>query len=547
MNKNMLQYQEVLKKEINDLISENRLPEAKEILRQYENIVKNDIDIYSINAVIAMIEGDMDASEKFLLKGIDIDSSKFDLLYNLGYLYQSSGKNELAVQYYKKALQSATDKDDIDAAYEILQGLGIKESKRELLKSEIPNTSIVILTYNNLEYNKSCIESIRRYTREGIYEIIVVDNQSTDGTVDWLKEQKDLKIILNDRNLGFPKGCNQGIELADRDNDILLLNNDIVVAPNWLMNLKKCLYSEKTIGAVGAITNSCSNNQAIPVKYKSIKEMIDFAKSNNISNPSQWEERLRLVGFCMLIKSEVVRKVGLLDEIFTPGNFEDDDYSFRIRKAGYKLMLCKDCFIHHYGSASFGKEGNKFNDLLVINREKFIKKWGFDPYNIAELKDDITNIVENTDKQQDTSTSLNDVNLNPNEEIKDRKLKFLLRRIENHIEYDESIAEITNGLKDKKVDFYEVIQNIETHIINKEVLLNVIALECYTEGMKNESLEMLMKSYEINSQNKDTVYNLSYITYKLGEIETAMSFLRNIKDKDDSIVNLMNEIMEELR
>ena len=100
------------------------------------------------------------------------------------------------------------------------------------------NTSIIILTYNNLNYTKECLDSIKKYTKEGTYEIIIVDNNSTDGTVEYLKSQPDLKVIYNKENMGFPKGCNQGISLASNSNDILLLNNDTIVTNNWLDNLK---------------------------------------------------------------------------------------------------------------------------------------------------------------------------------------------------------------------------------------------------------------------------------------------------------------------
>ncbi|WP_273226425.1 glycosyltransferase [Geosporobacter ferrireducens] len=240
-------------------------------------------------------------------------------------------------------------------------------------------TSIVLLTFNQLSYTKLCIDSIRKYTDEGTYEIIVVDNHSTDGTVEWLKEQKDIRAVFNNENLGFPKGCNQGIKIAQGDS-ILLLNNDVIVTPNWLSNLSTCLYSAEDIGAVGAVTNSCSNYQTIPIPYKTIAEIVPFAQKNNISNSALWEERSRLIGFCLLIKREVVEKIGLLDEQFSPGNFEDDDYCYRIRKAGYRLMLCKDAFIHHFGSASFSKNRQEFGDILSVNRKKFIDKWGFDPW-----------------------------------------------------------------------------------------------------------------------------------------------------------------------
>ena len=223
---------------------------------------------------------------------------------------------------------------------------------------ENKKTSIIILTYNNLIYNHICLDSIRKYTTENTYEIIVVDNNSTDGTREWLKEQKDIKLILNDENVGFPKGCNIGIAASEKENDILFLNNDTIVTPRWLDNLKTCLYSDDKIGAAASITNNCSNYQAISVPYSDIKDMIAFADANNISKPEKWEEKTRLVAFCMFIKRDVINKIGILDERFTPGNFEDDDLCMRIIESGYKLMVCNDSFIHHFGSASFNKDIN---------------------------------------------------------------------------------------------------------------------------------------------------------------------------------------------
>lgn len=266
-------------------------------------------------------------------------------------------------------------------------------------------TSIVILTYNNLQYSKLCIESIRKYTVKDTYEIIVVDNNSTDGTVEWLKNEKEINTIFNKENLGFPKGCNQGIDIADKSNDILLLNNDVIVTPNWLDNLIKCLYSQTDIGAVGAVTNNCSYYQSISAVYKNIDEMINYAQSNNISDSNKWEQRVKLIGFCMLIKREVLNIVGLVDERFSPGNFEDDDLSFRIQLAGYKLMLCKDVFVHHFGNTSFKKDIKEYNKLLLTNSKKFEKKWGFNSHystfirneiieKIKDPKEKIINILE---------------------------------------------------------------------------------------------------------------------------------------------------------
>lgn len=253
-------------------------------------------------------------------------------------------------------------------------------------------TSIVILSYNTLAYLQYCIESIRRFTSNGSYELIVVENASTDGSAEWLREQTDIRTIFNTCNAGFPKGCNQGMAVAEGE-DILLLNSDTIVTPHWLENLKKALYSREQVGAVGCITNSCSNLQSIAVPYQSIDDMLDFAAKFNQSNQKLWERRLRLIGFCLLVKREVYQKIGGLDERFSPGNFEDDDYSLRIWQAGYELLLCRDTFIHHFGSASFQKDENpeiaqkkreSFRELSARNRQKFLEKWQVPP-NYQEL------------------------------------------------------------------------------------------------------------------------------------------------------------------
>ncbi|MEC0232692.1 glycosyltransferase [Paenibacillus alba] len=256
-------------------------------------------------------------------------------------------------------------------------------------------TSIVIATYNKLEYTQQCIESIRNFTENDSYEIIVVDNNSTDSTVAWLSEQKDIQLIVNRENLGFPKACNQGIEIATGDN-ILLLNNDTIVTSNWLSNMIACLYSQEQIGAVGPVTNNISYYQKIATNYATLDEMHGFAAMFNISDPRKWEECLHLVGFCLLIKSSLVNEIGLLDERFTPGNYEDDDYSLRIRLAGYKLTLCRDTFIHHYGSASFkdNEAKSKYEQLLTTNREKFIDKWNFNSDLSHVIREDLIDLID---------------------------------------------------------------------------------------------------------------------------------------------------------
>ena len=261
-------------------------------------------------------------------------------------------------------------------------------------EGNIKFTSIILLTYNQLDCTKLCIESIRKFTPKGQYEIIVVDNNSTDGTIEYLKSQEDLIVIYNNYNAGFPKGCNQGIKIAKGDS-ILLLNNDTIVTPNWLNNLDKVLYSSDDIGVVGPISNSCSNGQAINVIYQNIDEMIDFANLLNMQDSTdKCDLKQYLVGYCYLVKKSVIDKVGLLDERFTPGNFEDNDLSLRILLEGYKLLLCKNVFIHHFGSTSFRSDVQNYINVYYSNKSKFDNKWGSDVLYGSAVRSDLVNLFK---------------------------------------------------------------------------------------------------------------------------------------------------------
>ena len=271
-------------------------------------------------------------------------------------------------------------------------------------------TSIVILNYNTIDYIQACVESIRAFTEEGRYELIIVDNGSKDGSVEWLRAQDDLKCIFNEENMGFPKGCNQGMAIAT-GTEIMLLNSDVIVTPRWHEQMLKALYSSEDIGAVSCMTNACSNGQQIDVPYKAmdIEVLLEFAEKYNHSNPSLWTMYFTLVGFCFMFKRHLYDELGGLDENFSPGNYEDDDYSFRIMKAGYRMILCKDTFIHHYGSGSFVREltpekarehVEKYNALLKKNSTYFQEKWHLQDGHYKDLSGELFELEDYIGKIQ---------------------------------------------------------------------------------------------------------------------------------------------------
>ena len=246
------------------------------------------------------------------------------------------------------------------------------------IKKTFPLTSIVIVTYNNLNYTKLCIDSILNKTAYPNYEIIVVDNASSDGTREYLESLREkysnIKLILNKENLGFAAANNQGIREAKGDY-IIFLNNDTVVTRGWILGLTKYL-EDKSVGLVGPVTNSIGNEAKINVDYTSLEDMDEFAERYTSSH--RWEafEIPVLAFFCVATRRDVIEKVGFLDESFGVGMFEDDDYCLRVKRAGYKLLCAEDVFIHHFGSATFNKlEDEKYRKIFEENKRKFEEKW----------------------------------------------------------------------------------------------------------------------------------------------------------------------------
>lgn len=257
----------------------------------------------------------------------------------------------------------------------------------ELLEKEYKKknnkVSVIIVTYNNLDLTKRCLYSVEKYSNYENLEVIIVDNNSQDGTKEYLKEyaknKKNVKVILNEENLGFSAGNNIGIKNATGDY-IVLLNNDTFVTPNWIERLMAHFELDNKIGLVGPRTNNIGNEAKIETNVKTEEEIVSFAEKLYKENRLKQYDKVRVLAFfCVMIKKEVFDKIGLLDEAFGIGMFEDDDFCERAKKAGYKLVCADDVFIYHHLSATFDKEPSEWKKKLFEKNKKIYEskhgKW----------------------------------------------------------------------------------------------------------------------------------------------------------------------------
>lgn len=237
--------------------------------------------------------------------------------------------------------------------------------------------SIIILTWNCLDYTKLCMDSLKD-TLDAETDVYVVDNGSTDGSVEYLKELDWIKLIVNGENLGFVRGNNVAINQIT-EGDIILMNNDIIIEQkDWLAKLEACAYKADDIGVVGCRLKNEKNEflHAGTYIYPETYWGQQIGGGQKDIGQYGYDREVQGVVFaCTYIKREVVDKIGGLNEKFF-SYFEDTDYCLRAKAAGYKVVCCGDVTLIHYQNVSTSNNEVSFSDMFLTSQKTFKSLWG---------------------------------------------------------------------------------------------------------------------------------------------------------------------------
>ncbi|HVH28018.1 MAG TPA: glycosyltransferase [Vicinamibacterales bacterium] len=240
-----------------------------------------------------------------------------------------------------------------------------------------PEVSIVIPVLNKLEFTRQCLDRIWRHSGEAIpYEVVVVDNGSTDGTADWFADltrfPKPVRYLRHATNLGFAKGNNAGARLA-QGRWLLFLNNDTLPQPGWLSEMVRVGQSDPAVGIVGIkqlfpYTNTIYHT-GIVFTSESRPEHLYPHLDASLPQVNQQREYQAVTGACLLIDRSLFEDCGGFDEAYLNG-YEDIDLCLAVGQRGRKIVCCTSAYIYHYGQISEGRTNDD-----DANAALFARKW----------------------------------------------------------------------------------------------------------------------------------------------------------------------------
>jgi hypothetical protein len=236
--------------------------------------------------------------------------------------------------------------------------------------------SVIVLTWNGLEVTTNCLTTLLAQTTHPDFEVVVVDNGSTDGTLEYARGLEGIRLIENGKNLGFVRGNNAGLQATVTD--VVLLNNDTeIIQDDWLARMQALAYSEGDIGVVGCrLVNADGNlvHAGTYIPQPSFWGQEYPGNERDIGQYTRDREVEGVIAACVYIRREVIDEVGMLDTDYF-SYYEDTDFCLKARRAGWRTFCCGGATVKHLENASTDMNRMDFSGTFKRSREVFLSKW----------------------------------------------------------------------------------------------------------------------------------------------------------------------------
>ncbi len=246
------------------------------------------------------------------------------------------------------------------------------ETRREEARTPII-CSVIIPVFNRAAFTRACLQSIEKSisAEELPYEVIVVDNDSTDEVPEllraWAESHSGARVVTMKRNSGFARACNEGARWA-RGKYLVFLNNDTVPFPGWLEAMVQLAENEPQVGVVGSkLLYPDGRIQHIGIAFDEDKNPRHIYRGSpaNIPPACISREYQAVTGACLLVPKELFDTVNGFDEVYR-NFFEDTDLCLKVRARGYRVMMCADSVLYHFEGITEGRGALDLHNYLTF-------------------------------------------------------------------------------------------------------------------------------------------------------------------------------------
>jgi len=350
-------------------------------------------------------------------------------------------------------------------------------------KDTNPLVSIIIPVWNKVELTKQCLEALFNNTTYSNYEVIVVDNNSTDSTAEYLVSLvKRVKVATNPENLGFAKAINIGVQIANGDY-LVFLNNDTIPLNGWLEALVESMEQNTDAGIVGAkLLYPDDSIQHCGVALRRdrafFKHPYKFVERNHplVNNFREWDA---VTAACFITRTNLFKELGMLDESYLNG-CEDIDYCCAVKAKGYKIFYQPQAELYHLESQTPRMEKKDES-----NFSRFVAKWGryaiktemeIFIYDGFWAKDDNKYVHKYDERVKLWNENLNKAQKN-NELNNVQRISKLIRHLYPVVEWNCDEPDLSNSLvnvSSHQSSMFEKLNNKQDVIYKKESKLNIL-------------------------------------------------------------------------